>query len=488
MTLHLDDFLYQSYVNGFMPDAKQLFNDLKERLSRLDRETDALGRDEKEELEHLSKGDLEGSIEIFSEEVELADSTADDLKDLEDEELEVEELFSEGKISGKLAEKFKGTEQKFEDILEEFIEEMNTLRNEAESLRKDIRGSNVSEERREEFAGDFEKLKQVIGEVEELEQEGQIVMERRKFMKGAAAVAAGASVPGGKNVDPRKEALKLERKTARSLNSGTKNTKKQVEREDSQVSRDRGEIEEQLTLERQGIKADIELIRTSADTGLTITRLENVSDTETEVQHLMIFQHLMVNGAVGVDSSAGGQFSTNLTLSPREVHTSGAMVQKIEDAPSVVNYRIFASNEEEETVNEEKIGLDFPNDIVSQNVVDTSKIPGLDVEFNIKGMQNAGRRLEVHARNTSSEDIIASISIGVPGGWSYSGGENIQQSAAGIINTKNQLGKGEDDYIAASLHMQDSNAPVIANVSITVFPVGHPEDSSSYLLPIDLRH
>jgi SMC interacting uncharacterized protein involved in chromosome segregation len=74
------------------------------------------------------------------------------------------------------------------------LDEMQTLKKEAEMLESQIQSPDVPQEAVEEFRSDRQELEQALNNMQEVEQEGKTMMERREFL--AAAGVAGATAAG----------------------------------------------------------------------------------------------------------------------------------------------------------------------------------------------------------------------------------------------------------------------------------------------------
>ena len=448
-----------------MVDVGELLGDIKKKIVDAEQKEQELGREEQQAFRYLDQGNREDTAELFSREVGTAQEIAQELGQVEKEELKVEEVLKDSRVSREIQQEFEQEEQKFEDILEKFLEELEKLRQEADQL-----GNAVDQQ-------DLQKLKGIIEESENLREQGEKVMSRRNFVKKTAAAAAGTSMLSGIE-NPVRKAVRAEKKRASRHESSTSNISREISREASDVRTGRGKVEETLSLPE--IKADIKMLRTAADAGLAIVEMRNTSGSPMGVSIEMKFDNMHASGTYNVNSGGSGSFTARENLSRGESFSTGAIINKESGAPGEADFVI------ETPQGQKAIALDFPRGIITSHAVrDAGKVSGLDISTEVTG--SGEKRFEVNARNNSSSPLLVDLTFGVPSGWSISGGENIQQGATGVMNTTHELGKGDSDYMAVMFSRQDQDAPVVGTLAVTVMEPGkHPEEDQ-YLIPVDLR-
>lgn len=188
----------QNNIRGILSDIKSHFGSIKEGENKL-------GRDEKKEnkyLEDLSRVDnpqksdaseIRAALSTFLEETELANEIAENLIAVEEDEIEVEELFNNhgGGVREEIIGGFEKSEARTEEFAEKFLQEVRTLDREGEKLGEMIQTNGTQREKRK-FEEGKEKLSEAEKKAEKVENEGETMASRRSFLSGVASVAAGS--------------------------------------------------------------------------------------------------------------------------------------------------------------------------------------------------------------------------------------------------------------------------------------------------------
>lgn len=473
-----------------MTDLRQLLDDLKEKVSMARQESERLEQDESEERKYLKKDDIPDSLDVFSEETDLAVDIAGKIEGAEEDEIQAEQVLSgEGQVPEEIGKKFDEAEPQVEQLVKHFLEEVSQLRKEGKALQQEMQDAGVQRSRRENFQEDMNELEEALTAVKDIKDEGKIMMNRRKFLGAAAGTAAAAS--GAKTFsesgNPVKKATEIEKSRAQEVGGSQEMTRREASKPHANVKSGDGKTVEEINLEGQGVYAEVEVLRTSADTGLTIIKMTNRSERPVEVDLSVSMNQLSISGLIGFDSSSGFTAGNAETLRSGETFSSGAIFYNSGGSPGSIDYKLYSRKEGQEQPVSEEITLDMPQGMLTDHAV-TNEREISELELDYRVIENEGNyRFEVNVRNAMSSRLVADITLGIPSGWSWSGLTNVKQAGGGLINTEQRLSRGYSASMRATLHRNSESASSIGTLTLTVWPVDQPQQANYYLMPVDLE-
>lgn len=468
-----------------MVDLKQLYKNLKDNVSTAEQDEERLNTDEEKEMKYLNREDIPGSLEIFSEEVDLAVDLTEHLENAEEDELQAEKLFKDSDVPEEIRERFMESEQEIEELVKKALEEMQTLKKEAEMLESQIQSSDVPQEAVEEFRSDRQELKQALNNMQEVEQEGKTMMERREFL--AAAGVAGATAAGiGKITvenmhDFQKHMKNQQQEALKQINSSQQATKNESAKPNTDVTPGDGKIKEQAEV-GDGLMLEAEIFRTSADSGFTVLNLHNTGNQDRTVDIKLSVNNWYFSGTMRFSSGNSTQVTREVTIPAGKHFSAGATLTKHNTSAGMIEYEVVTQSD-----SFRQVQLNLPASIISGQIVSPEKVDGLEIKQKLDpDTKYAEKELELEIKNTTGSKTVHST-LHVPSGWSFSATEDINQSSMGMVSTREQLGKGGSLGFDVHINEQDSNAPPVTTLSVVEVPDGNPRNASYYLVPVVLE-
>jgi len=467
-----------------MVELKQLYDDLKQSISASEQEESRLGEDEEEEMKYLNREDVPRSLKIFSEEVDLAANLSEHLKNAEEDELKAEEILKEKDVPEEIRERFAESEQELEQLVKNGLEEMQTLKKEAEILENEINNSDVTHEEVEEFREDRQELEQAIENMQQVEREGKQMMNRREFLISTGVAGATAATIGKITVENmhkfQKQIKQQQQEALNQIKSSQQATKNESAKPDSKINMGDGKLKE--TVELKGLLIETEIIRTSADTALTIIQVENPTGEPKKLDISLSANNWRFSGAIRFTNGNSKQLEKEIQIPPGNRFSAGATLTKNNTSAGMIEYDLLTAERTRQ------IQLNAPSSIVSGHTVEPDQVEGIEVNQQLADGERYGEKelhLEIH--NTSGTNMTVHSTLGTPSGWSFSGLENASQSAAGLVPAENKIGSGRSAGFSIYLNKQDENPPPITTLTITAMPENQPENANYYLVPVVLE-
>lgn len=479
-----------------------LFSDVKKRLNSVGREEQKLDQSEEREnkyLQDLKKGSRTHEVEVseietasstFLEETELARDIVEDLIAAEEDEIEIGEFFKkhEGKVKSELIQSFESSETRVERFAEKFWQELQILDREGEEL-----GSIIDAKGKESDKERFEKARKILGEAEEKAEKAkdreETMMSRRKFIEATAGAAATSTgLKAFSNIESAsKEAVRLEKKRAETSASSQDRTRREASKRHTTVKTGTGKTVEEVRLGRSGVSAEIQVLRTSADSGMTIIDFVNGSDRSVKIDLSVMLKQLSVSGLINFRSKDSSAAEAVEELRPGENFAAGAVFYNKEGSLGSIGYSIQVEDESRSRLAGEEIEPDVPEGFLHDHAVtNMNEVKQLDLDYKV--VQEEGqKKFKVETRNISSSALVTNITLGLPIGWSHSGGRYIQQASTGLINTEHKLGSGKSGSMEIYINRNESSASSVGTLTLTVFPIDKPAQASYYLMPVDLN-
>lgn len=466
-----------------MADIKQLFRDLKNRVSSAEQESEQLDREEQQEMKYLEKDDISQSLKIFSEEVELAVALTDDLLEAEEDEIQAEKIFKEkkGQIPEEIRNRFQQSEQKIEDLVEHTEEEMQILKKEAEQLGNKIQ-QNTSREELQNYRQDRNKLKKALGKMQEVENEENTMINRRNFLAATAATVAGAEIGTSISMTGqiRNQVKQITAEKRREFENTQSATRKEASKPNAEVKGGDGKLVEQIQLGE--LDAQVNVLRTSPDTAITYIEVKNTSNQSKKLEIDLSVSGWDITGRINFSSAGGYGSQTKTELAPGDNFEAGAMMMRTQKSSGRIMYYLETPSQ-----SFKEIQLNVPTG-KSPNITEPGKIPGLKINYQRKDGGNRGQyKLQLAIENTSGGNIRLQSSMIIPSGWSVSGIENVDTSGAGMYSINSELGNRDSDGFNLYVNRESRNAANIAVLTLTVIPEDQPGKTKDYIAPVTLE-
>ena len=449
----------------------QFFTDLKDRIAATDEEEKKLNQEEVRERKYIENLSGENTrkqrkqvLKTLVREINLAEEIEENLAAAEKDEIQIENIVidSNEPIGEEIKKQIDSSESEIENLVDTFLDEVQTLNNSAENLYSILTGSGDSE-LVAELESNLERLEDINSRTEELESgREQIEVGRRKVLAGGAALATGMNL------------------------QSLVDSAEAVEQESS------GKTVEVLEIEEIALKIHAEIIRTSPNSGYALMEVENYSQTERNIEVEIDIAQWAASGATNIMEGDTNNFRTKFGLNSKSMSACGLTLYEPSDnlqpGPGAVKFLIKSDKWEKD------LEIMIPESVAEDHEVTNSRnIPGLDIEYSSTPIESRGAneehyRVDISAKNKTGNNLEASVSLNYPIGWYKTGvtGDFDQGASGLVVGDLRDLSLGDEFDMAAKLVKNSHEASSIGLITVTYFPKNHPEKAEYFLLPVDL--
>lgn len=459
---------------------KATLNDLSDIIERTKKEEKKLGRGEEQERKYIQRIEKQPSekgfedilsdrIDTFFKQVEMAKEIENNLLKAEEEEININKRLegSDEEPGEQLLKEINREEQETENLIEIFLDEVNTLEGEANELKTLIENNReeINDTKLEEMENGLRSLESIKENLPGLKSEaGEMETSRRNFLAGSAAVATGV---GLQSILDKKEGRKK--------------------------SPEPGRIEEILQIEQLNLSFKAETIRTSPNSGLVLFEIRNNSSDQKSVELDIDLGRWTASGTSNIQEGGPQKFRSKYEIGSQKLFSSAVTIHEPTDIhnpePGQIGFELKG-----EAWNK-NMSISIPENIAKKHEVsNTRNISAFNLNYRSTSIESKqpvekSREAIIEAKNTSNNTLNASFSLTYPSGWhSSSFRGDFDTAAAGIVaGTLEELRPGQSFEMITELHKNDKNAPKIGSINLVYFPKNHPEKANYYIIPFNLE-
>jgi len=471
-----------------MPKLSSFFSDLRKHLDKAKLGELKLGKEEKVERKYIKElkrgrksisGAREG-VKLFLNEVEYAETTLEHLMAAEEDEFNIQKLSNNNrtKLNQRILDEFQGDVVEIDRLVRKFAKEIQELNVEARSL-EEILSEFENPELEQELHSGFQRLKEIDKKTQNLV-ENEDKLKRRDFTKiiGGAAVGSGlASYGKAKDQDLAKIILQQEKQKCKEMPSNTSLTRREASKPDRNVRQTPGKVEEKLV--KDGLEFELESIRTSSKSAVTILNIKNKTNQATEIDVKLSIKNWSSSGAHNYTSGGPNAFRRTVKMPPKSNFALGADLVKVSDSPGSLNYRISGANIKEE------IRLNMPRSIVEDHAISSAGQIGGTVELHYQAYRNGSEYgADLQLLNSGSETKLAHLIFSIPSGWSFNSRRGSGSVGGGVLSADFEL--TDSETVSVGLNKTSSEASNIAVANLIFCPPDKFEQLEYYLIPVNL--
>ncbi len=464
-----------------MVNLKQLFKDLKESLSTAEQDAERLNTDEEKEMKYLNREDVPRSLEIFSEEVDLAVQLTEHLENAEEDELQAEKFLKDSDVPEEIRERFMESEQEVEGLVKKALDEMQTLKKEAEMLEGQIQSSDVPQEAVEEYRSDKQELKQALNNMQEVQQEGEMMISRRNALGVIAGAAAGSAWAMNRKINQiSRKAEKLIEQRERRLEETQRATKKEASKPNTEVKGGKDHVMEQISI-GEDIYARLNVVRTSPTTALTYIEIQNRSNQKQKLELELSPENWEITTVLNFSSDRKNKPVQTVELTPESNFEAGGLLRRTSSKAGRVKYKVSTGKQSE------TMRLNPPAK-TSMNSVKPEDVSGVEIEYRREtDSKKADQELKFSMENTSGQKLNIQATLILPGGWTAEGFENLDSSGAGMYSISSDLRNRAVDGFNLYISKEATKASKAAALSVAVIDDKQPEKIQDYIIPVALE-